>query len=688
MNYFLKLSACCLMVFQLKAQTLNYYFGNIHSHTSYSDGNKDSATSLITTPLQAFNYANQSQHIDFYGISEHNHLAAGMLSPVRYRKGIADANTANADGSFVALYGMEWGVISGGGHVLVYGIDSLVGWDMGDYDIYVAQNDYASLWKLINKKPGAFAYLAHPQATDYTNLFATTVDAAADSAIVGTTMRSGPAFSTNTTYSNPATATYLARYNDALKRGYHVGVGLDHDTHNSVFGRQSAGRLVALAPSLTRSAILDAFKNMRFYASDDWNVQVNFTIANQPMGSIFTRSGSAAISITVTDPDGEATSAIAIYSGVPGSGTAPTVLTSNTNSNTLTFTHNLANLATNYYYAQITQADGNVIWTSPIWYKRDNAITATLPVAAFTTSAIGTVCAGTSITLTDNSTNSPTSWLWNMPGATPSIATTQNPVITYTVGGSHTVYLTAYNAAGASATVSSVINIVPTPTVTINPSSICNGQQATLTASTATSYSWTTGSTAASITVNPTTTTAYTVSGTSGGCAYSQPATLVVHPLPAIPTISTIPNFLISSAPSGNQWYLNGSIITGAVSSAYNVTQAGIYTVLVTDAYGCTSTSLPFSYVVGIKQTNESTTTFSLYPNPTTGFVTLTFEQKINAFSLEVINELGQQVYTEKSDAYPQGGTKTINLSQLAKGIYLIKIVSANTVHTSKIIKN
>lgn len=687
MKYFVGLCAVCLISLQLRAQTLNYYFGNIHSHTSYSDGNKDSATSLLTTPLQAFNYANQSQHIDFYGISEHNHFSAGMRSPLMYRQGIADANTANADGSFVALYGMEWGVISGGGHAIVYGIDSLVGWDLSDYDIFVAQNDYASLWKLINKKLGAFAYLAHPQSTDYTNLFTTTVNASADSAIVGLAMRSGPAFSTNTSYSNPATGTYMTRYNDALKRGYHVGVGIDHDTHNSVFGRQSAGRLVVMAPSLTRTNILDGFKNMRFYASDDWNVKVNFTVAGQPMGSIFTHAGSAAISVTVTDPDGENTSSIAVYSGVPGSGTAPTVLTSNTNSNTLAFTHNLANLATNYYYVQITQADGNVIWTSPIWYKRDNAMTATLPGTSFTTSAVGTVCTGTPISLTDNSTNTPTSWLWNMPGATPSTSTAQNPVITYSVGGQHIVYLTTYNAAGTGATVSAVLNLVPTPVVTISPSSICIGQQATLTASTATSYSWSTGSTTSSITVSPASTTTYTVSGTSGGCAYSQSATLVVHPLPAVPVISMVPNFLVSSASSGNQWQLNGVPIPGETSVAYNVTQPGIYSVVVTDAYGCTSSSLPFNWLVGIKQ-NENVKGFSAYPNPTTGIVTLTLEQKMTTFSVEVFNELGQEVHNEKFDGCAQGASKTINLSQLAKGVYLIKITSSTANHIDTIIKN
>ena len=138
----------------LSSQSLNYYYGNIHAHTSYSDGNKDSASSGMTTPLQAFNYARQSSHIDFYGISEHNHYAAGMRSPLFYRRGLNDADAATIDGDFVAMYGMEWGVISSGGHLLVYGFDSLCGWDFGPQEIPVAEANYTRLFQVINRKTG------------------------------------------------------------------------------------------------------------------------------------------------------------------------------------------------------------------------------------------------------------------------------------------------------------------------------------------------------------------------------------------------------------------------------------------------------------------------------------------------------------------------------------------------------
>ena len=441
------------------AQTYNYYFGNIHAHSSYSDGNKDSSTSLLTTPLQDFNYAKTSQNIDFYGISEHNHLAAGMKNPAYYHQGIADADSATIDGSFVALYGMEWGVISGGGHVIIYGYDSLLGWDANDYDVFVAKNDYTNLWKKINEKQGAIAYLAHPATSDFGNILANPVNLSADNAIIGMAARSGPAFSTNTSYSNPATSDNINDYNNALKQGYHLGIGLDHDTHNSVFGRQSAGRLVILATSLTRISILEALRKMRFYSSDDWNVKVDFNISNQPMGSIFVQTGSPTINVSITDPDiSETISSIKIYYGIPGSGTAPTILNTTNNSSTLSYAHTIANNATYYYYLRIAQADGNIIWTSPIWYTRNDSITNSPPVANFIPSST-TVCSGQQITFTDNSVNGPVNWSWSLPGAVPDTSSNQSLVATFPTEGTYAVSLTASNSFGASSVVTKLINV-------------------------------------------------------------------------------------------------------------------------------------------------------------------------------------------------------------------------------------
>ena len=503
----------------VNAQTYNYYFGNIHAHSSYSDGNQDSSTSMMTKPLQDFNYAKNAQHIDFYGISEHNHFSAGMKSPLYYHRGLADADSATINGTFVAMYGMEWGIISGGGHVIVYGYDSLIGWDNNNYDVYVAKNDYDGLWKKLNERQGAFGYFAHPQSSDYNNLFTNAVNLSADNAIIGMPARSGPANSTNNTYSNPSTSNYISRYNDALKRGYHLGIGLDHDTHNSVFGKQTAGRMVVLAPSLTRANILDAIRHMRFYSSDDWNIKVNFTISNKPMGSSLTHTGTPTIVASVIDPDVlETVSSIAVYYGVPGSGINAALLTTVTNTANLSYVHAIANNSTYYYYLKITQNDGNIVWTSPIWYTRNDAITNNPPIANFTLSS-PTICVGESITLNDNTTNAPADWNWTLTGALPNTSSNQNVIATYYNPGTYTVNLSTSNAFGTSNTVTNTITVVPLPNVVAVQDTMCSGETATLTAIGASTYLWSTGSTNAMINVAPSISTLYSVTGTLNGCS-------------------------------------------------------------------------------------------------------------------------------------------------------------------------
>ncbi len=85
------------------------------------------------------------------------------------------------------------------------------------------------------------------------------------------------------------------------------------------------------------------------------------------------------------------------------------------------------------------------------------------------------------------------------------------------------------------------------------------------------------------------------------------PSQLIYTPAPSQPTISAggPTTFcaggsvtLTSSAAAGNQWYKDGTIITGANAQTYNATAAGNYTVTITDGYGCSATSSATTIIV------------------------------------------------------------------------------------------
>jgi len=369
----------------------NFYFGNIHSHSGYSDGNKDSTVSGAYNPGNDFYYAKGSYRMDFLGISEHNHYSSSNnpgMHVAHYPMGIYQADTANNNGTFIAMYGTEWGTISQGGHVVTYGVPLLIGWESGsggwgstnNYDIFCAKGDFASYWPIVKSYPTAFCTLAHPQTGDYDDLIDTApYNANTDSVVAGVAIRSGSAFSTTTDYTDPPATLYESKFLKALAKGYHVGPAIDHDNHNTTFGRTSPSRTVVLASSLHRDSIMAAFKANRFYASDDWNTQVNFTINGNFMGSNFITTNNSSISVTVSDPDApgdpnDNINSIAIYYGIAGSGINATVLASNTGSSTLNYLHTSSVEIMYYYFAKITQVGGDIIWTAPIWVYREAVI--------------------------------------------------------------------------------------------------------------------------------------------------------------------------------------------------------------------------------------------------------------------------------------------------------------------------
>ena len=142
-----------------------------------------------------------------------------------------------------------------------------------------------------------------------------------------------------------------------------------------------------------------------------------------------------------------------------------------------------------------------------------------VPISDFGLPPSGTGCVGRPIFLIDKSANGPTAWQWFMTGASPSNSTSQNPSITYTNTGTYTISLQASNSFGSGAFVSKTITIYNNPVVSVTSATVCPGGIATLTASGANTYTWSTNATGPTATVSPTATTGYTVVGTSTvGC--------------------------------------------------------------------------------------------------------------------------------------------------------------------------
>jgi hypothetical protein len=228
--------------------------------------------------------------------------------------------------------------------------------------------------------------------------------------------------------------------------------------------------------------------------------------------------------------------------------------------------------------------------TSPATVVTVNA----LPVASISPNGLVEICQGQSIALT---ANGGVSYLWSTGAPTQSISVSTEALYTVTV--------TDIN--GCTDTESQFVKVNLLPNIGVNNASICLGQSASLTATGGLSYVWspatglsaTTGST---VTSSTTTNTVYTVTGTgANGCTNSATATVTVNALPVATIIpATATTFcqggsVVLNANTGTgltyQWRLNGNPISGATSSSYTANASGSYTVVVTNASTCSSTS-------------------------------------------------------------------------------------------------
>jgi hypothetical protein len=214
----------------------NVYFGNLHSHTSYSDG--------VQTPADAYFFARNTAPtpLDFLAVTEHNHVSAGMqLSNYPLLK--AQCAAANDDGNFVAIFGQEWG-LAANGHVNVFEAPTLFGWDSGQYDVFVDQTNYVGLYDAIFANPPAsyppIAELCHPASGDFSNLAFT---ANARSVVHLMALINGPSQSTATDESDIGNTNFDGEFAKALQKGFRVSPTGDQDNHNATWGASTeAGR--------------------------------------------------------------------------------------------------------------------------------------------------------------------------------------------------------------------------------------------------------------------------------------------------------------------------------------------------------------------------------------------------------------------------------------------------------------
>ena len=171
----------------------------------------------------------------------------------------------------------------------------------------------------------------------------------------------------------------------------------------------------------------------------------------------------------------------------------------------------------------------------------------------------------------------------------------------------------------------------------------------------------------------------YTVAGTFGGVITPASAgiTLKIIPIPAAPVISIDSGHLVSSADSGNQWYLDTTaIIAGANGKQYKPATQGYYAVSVT-VDGCPSPlSASYEYIPPpVPVTPAPNDSIQIAPNPTRDAITLTFDPtSIYSLNMQLLSLNGNLILAKTN---VQSGDR-IDVSALAPGMYVIRMQGNN----------
>ncbi|AEA43323.1 reprolysin-like metallopeptidase [Fluviicola taffensis] len=226
---------------------------------------------------------------------------------------------------------------------------------------------------------------------------------------------------------------------------------------------------------------------------------------------------------------------------------------------------------------------------------------------------------------------------------------------------------------------------------------ICPGGSTTITVSAgtlndATAWNWTSNSCGGTNVGNGTSMVlsapgTYFVRG-QGGCVSGGACQSITITQTPVNTATSVNGITITSAQSGAQYqWLNcstgNSPISGATSQSFTPSANGLYAVTVTVG-SCSVTSSCVNIAnLGIDDLNFDDV--SVYPNPSTGKITVSFNKEVNLKSFVIRDVTGRLIREEK----PQTTDGiTFDISSEAQGVYFLNIEVGGAVQSFKLIKN
>ncbi|MFN3692140.1 MAG: CehA/McbA family metallohydrolase [Fervidobacterium sp.] len=325
------------------SEQFKIFYGNLHSHTSYSDGRG--------TPEEAYQHA--SNFGDFLAVTDHCYFLKipinGQQKTFLTQK---SARESTLNGRFVGLQGFEW--TAGSGHINVYETIEFISrdekGDLKDFYEWIVKAEKLAQFNHPGMTFGNFQdFWFIPEADKYVNLIE----------IGNGNSRS------NDTISEEMYKNYLL----ALNRGWHVSPTANQDNHKQNWISANESRTGVLSKSLTYEDLMEALWNRRTFASEDSNVKLYFYGNEQIMGSILYNATQVNLKIIYEDRNDP----IKKLQVVSQSGNFNIKDVEGLDAFEITQTV-LVPDGYEWYFLRIVQVDGDEIITSPIWVESSTPI--------------------------------------------------------------------------------------------------------------------------------------------------------------------------------------------------------------------------------------------------------------------------------------------------------------------------
>lgn len=361
--------------FTIGEATFQRYFGQLHSHTQYSDG-----AGSLESALDYVKNLPKSANVDFVAFTDHSNYfdKSGAANPEgalydmtkateysqqtwkSYKDAVAAFNTENA-GSMVAIAGFEMTWSGGPGHINTFNTPGIVSRNNTTLNNKTKDAGLQAYYKLLSQAEGAnsISQFNHPGTT-----FGNFIDFGYWDAVVDTRMYMVEVGNGEGQIGAGGYYPSYEQYIMALDKGWHVAPTNNQDNHKGRWGNANDARDVILTDDFTEDGIYAALRARRMYATEDKNLDLDYTVNGNMMGSIIDVPAKLNFEISFNDPD--RTDSIAKVELVVNSGKVAYTWDSAADLAKGSVSVELAPEYT-YYFVRVTEGDGDLAVTAPVW---------------------------------------------------------------------------------------------------------------------------------------------------------------------------------------------------------------------------------------------------------------------------------------------------------------------------------